>query len=67
MKTYLETSEEVLNALASNKDGLKQPEAQKRLEQNEKNRLKEGEKDSMLKRFLNQIKDPMILVLLAAL
>jgi Ca2+-transporting ATPase len=66
MKTYLHTSEEVLKEVNSAKEGLSQAEAGKRLAQNGKNKLKESKKDSLLVRFLNQLKDPMILILIAA-
>jgi Ca2+-transporting ATPase len=65
MKEYLQTSKEVLQNLKSSA-GLSMDEAQKRLEQNGKNKLKEAKKDSLLVRFFNQLKDPMIIILLAA-
>lgn len=66
MKEYLQTSKEVLQNLKSSAEGLSMDEAQKRLEQNGKNKLKEAKKDSLLVRFFNQLKDPMIIILLAA-
>ena len=47
-------------------EGLSAQEAQQRAEQYGPNRLKGAEKESLIKRFFNQLKDPMILVLLAA-
>lgn len=41
-------------------------EAEKRLAANGKNKLAEAKKDSLLKRFISQLMDPMILILLAA-
>ncbi len=46
--------------------GLSKEEAQKRLEAYGKNELAEGKKKSLLVKFAEQIKDFMILVLLAA-
>jgi len=66
MKEYLQTSQKVLQDLKSASEGLSSEEALKRLEQNGKNKLKEAEKVSLLVRFLNQLKDPMVLILLAA-
>ena len=46
--------------------GLSAAEAEKRLAANGKNKLDEGKKDSLVKRFLQQLADPMIIILLAA-
>ena len=46
--------------------GLSEEEAQQRAAQYGPNQLKGAEKESLLKRFFNQLKDPMILVLLVA-
>jgi len=66
MKQYLQTSEEVLQALQSRKEGLAEPEARKRLTENGKNKLREEKKDSLAVRFINQLKDPMIVILMIA-
>jgi len=66
MKEYLQTSEAVLQEVKSKANGLSSGEAAKRLEQNGKNKLAEAKKDSLLVRFLNQLKDPMVLILIAA-
>ncbi len=66
MKEYLQASEEILEGLRSNREGLSEAEAASRLEKNGKNKLKEAQKDSLLVRFLNQLKDPMVLILIAA-
>ncbi|MBQ5390237.1 MAG: ATPase, partial [Clostridia bacterium] len=66
MKFYTETSEEVLKSVNSSENGLSSAEAEKRLEENGKNKLKEAKKDSLLKRFLKQLADPMIIILLIA-
>ena len=66
MKHYLETTEAVFNEVESNEQGLSSQEAAKRLEANGKNKLAEAKKDSLIKRFFNQMKDPMIIILLVA-
>lgn len=63
---YLEPASEVLEKEESRKNGLKSSEADERLKKFGKNKLIEQKKRSTLLRFLDQIKDPMILVLLAA-
>ncbi|MHC1694704.1 MAG: cation-translocating P-type ATPase [Eubacteriales bacterium] len=66
MKFYLEHTGEVLTQLNSSKTGLSDAEAKQRLEQNGKNKLVEAKKLSLARRFLNQILDPMIIILLVA-
>lgn len=66
MKFYLEGADKVLADVKSTADGLSSAEAQKRLDQNGKNKLKEVEKDSLFKKFINSLADPMIIMLLVA-
>lgn len=66
MKHYLVAAEEVLQDVGSNKQGLSQEEAAARLRKNGSNKLEEPPKKSLLTRFLEQFKNPMIIVLLAA-
>lgn len=66
MKQYLQTSEEVLKELNSGREGLSDVEAGARLKENGKNKLDEAKKDSLVVRFFNQLKDPMIVILIAA-
>ena len=66
MKFYTESMEEALKATDSTAEGLSSAEAEKRLAENGKNKLKEAKKDSLLKRFLAQLADPMIIILLVA-
>lgn len=66
MKEYLQTAETVLQSLKTDEQGLTFKEAEKRLEQNGKNKLKEAKKDPLIVRFLNQLKDPMVIILIAA-
>lgn len=63
---YLEPASEVLTKEESRKSGLNSSEANERLREFGKNKLIEQKKRSTILRFLDQIKDPMILVLLAA-
>jgi Ca2+-transporting ATPase len=66
MKFYCTEKEDVLKAVNSNENGLTSSESQKRLVENGKNKLKEGKKVSTLERFISQLKDPMIIILIAA-
>ena len=66
MKPYLETYEETLNRLGSSQDGLSEAAAAQRLQETGPNKLREPEKDSIFKKFLNELADPMTLVLIAA-
>ena len=66
MKHYCADAEQVLKEVASTESGLSPAEAARRLEASGKNKLAEGKKDSLLKRFIDQLMDPMILILLAA-
>ena len=66
MKHYLETAESVLDALQSTKTGLTKQEAEARLAKYGENRLADPPKPTLAARFLEQFKNPMILVLLAA-
>ena len=66
MKLYLEESEKALDALGSGEQGLCEAEAARRLAENGKNKLAEGKKTPLGKRFLPQLCDPMIIILLAA-
>ncbi len=66
MKHYLHEVADVFAEVKSSQDGLTSAEAQKRLEANGKNKLAEAKKASMLSRFIDQLKDPMIIILLVA-
>ncbi len=66
MKEYLKTCEEVLQEQHSSPEGLSTSEAEQRLSQVGKNRLEEGKKDSLLKKFLGELADPMIIILVVA-
>ncbi len=66
MKYHLLSVEETLKAVNSTAEGLSQEEAEKRLLENGKNKLVEGKKKTWLKRFVEQLVNPMIIVLLIA-
>lgn len=66
MEFYLEDQNKVLESLGAGKQGLSGEEAQKRLLEDGKNKLVEAKKISLFRRFLLQLADPMIIVLLVA-
>ncbi len=66
MKHYLETCEAVLEDVQSTPNGLTAEEAKSRLQTYGENKLAEAPKPTLLARFIEQFKNPMILVLLAA-
>ncbi len=66
MKEYLKATGEVLESLASSENGLSEAEAEKRLAENGKNKLIEGKKESLIKRFFKQLAEPMTIILLVA-
>ena len=66
MKHYLEEVSAVFSEIGSGENGLTAAEADERLQKYGKNKLKEAEKDSLIKRFFSQMKDPMIIILLCA-
>ena len=66
MKFYCEEKETVLTAVSSRESGLSPDEAQARLEAHGKNRLAAAKGPSLFRRFLSQLADPMILILLGA-
>jgi len=66
MRFYCEEKSEVMKAVNSSESGLSSAEAAKRLEENGKNRLEAAKGKSMIQRFLEQLADPMIIILLAA-
>lgn len=66
MKEYLSTKQSVLENVASAETGLTAEEAKIRLEKNGKNKLAEGKKESIIHKFLMQIADPMIIILIVA-
>ena len=66
MKFYLEDLTKTFEALKSTPQGLSNAEAAKRLAEHGPNKLAEGKKVSLIRRFLQQLADPMTIILLAA-
>ena len=66
MKYYLEKKETVLRDVHSSADGLSAQEAQRRLDENGRNRLSAPPGKPLILRFFEQMADPMIIILLIA-
>ena len=66
MKFYCEDADAVLKEVEGSKDGLSTDEAAKRLETNGKNKLAAAKGKSLVRRFLEQLADPMTIILLVA-
>lgn len=66
MREYLKDHKKVLSEWNSCEDGLTMKEAEERLVQYGRNKLKEGKKVSIFRRFIGELMDPMILILVAA-
>ena len=67
MKQYCEEVSAVLSQTQSSREnGLSSKEAQRRLEENGKNKLVAAKKKSVIRRFLEQLADPMIIILIVA-
>ena len=66
MKFYCEDQDKVLAELGSSKEGLTSSEATERLERDGKNKLAAAKGKSIIRRFLEQLADPMIIILLVA-
>ena len=65
-KEYTLSTQEVLQQLEADEKGLSSAEAAKRLEKYGPNKLKEAPKPTWLQRFLAQLKDPMLIILMIA-
>lgn len=63
---YTQGEEEVLKSLDTSVDGLSTSQAKERLDAYGYNELDEGEKRSLLSKFIDQFKDLMIIILLVA-
>lgn len=66
MKFYLEEAEQVMKDLDAVPEGLTSDEASKRLQKYGKNELAKPKGKSLIRRFFEQLSDPMIIILLAA-
>ena len=65
-KTYTQSTQEVLAQLGATVDGLSSQEVKARQEKYGPNKLKEAEKATWLQRFMAQLKDPMLIILMIA-
>ena len=66
MIPYLEDKETVLAETGTPPEGLADEEAGARLAQDGLNKLKEGRKESLFRKFVSELKDPMTIVLIIA-
>ena len=65
-QVYTQSTAQVLQQLGTSAQGLSTPQAEKRLGQYGPNRLRGAPKPTLAQRFVQQLKDPMLLILLAA-
>ena len=65
-KTYTQSVPEVLQALDTTAEGLSTAQANERLQKYGPNKLKEAEKATWFQRFMAQLKDPMLIILMIA-
>ena len=63
---YTQSSQEVLRQLEATEDGLTSAEVSRRQEKYGPNKLKDAEKKTLFQRFLDQLKDPMLIILMIA-
>ncbi len=66
MQEYLESTDKVLKEYDTNAGGLTTSQANERVEKYGKNKLAEGKKKTLVARFLEQLADPMIIILIVA-
>lgn len=66
MKYYFEEIDAVLEAQETTVNGIDSSKAEALIEKYGKNKLAEGKKKTAFQRFLEQLKDPMVLVLIVA-
>ncbi|MBQ7171559.1 MAG: cation-translocating P-type ATPase [Clostridia bacterium] len=65
-KEYARDAKEILLELETSEEGLSAAESEKRRETYGENKLREAKKPGVLRRFWEELKDPMLLILLAA-
>lgn len=65
-KVYLKEIDEIIKELDTKATGLSSKEANQRLISNGKNKLAEGKKTSLFARFVKELCDPMVIVLIIA-
>lgn len=66
MKPYCLSADEVCSHVQSSEQGLSSAEAAKRLENNGKNKLIEGKKETLFHRVFKQLAEPMTIILIVA-
>lgn len=66
MKEYLSSAEEVLKEQQAGENGLSDVQVEERMRLYGKNKLIEGKKISLFQRFMQQLADPMIIILIVA-
>ena len=66
MKEYLSEVGQVLTEQNTRLEGLSSAEASERLQKHGANKLAEGKKESIFVKFLKELADPMIIILLVA-
>ncbi|MBQ3082141.1 MAG: cation-translocating P-type ATPase [Clostridia bacterium] len=66
MKEYLKDVSLVMDECSTGDEGLTKAEAEKRLAENGPNKLREAKKVSVIRRFLGELADPMIIILIIA-
>ena len=65
-QAYRQSADAVLQALKATSEGLTSAEAEKRLQTYGPNKLKQADKKSAFQRFVGQLKDPMLIILMIA-
>ncbi len=65
-KTYTQSAQDVLRQLGATAEGLTSAEVKARQEKYGPNKLKEAEKATWFQRFMQQLKDPMLIILMIA-
>ena len=65
-ENYLKTSEEVMNELKTVREGLSIDESEKRINQYGKIELEQVKKETIVQKFVNELKDPMLIMLICA-
>lgn len=66
MRYYLEETQNVLGSLETGREGLSPEQAAMRLEKHGRNMLSESRKKTVFQRLLDQLKDPMVVILMVA-
>ena len=66
MKEYLQSQDDVIASLGTSRSGLVAEEASRRLTEHGPNKLEERKKDSLLKKFIGELSDPMLIILMIA-